>query len=116
MLIELKLLTREVGHVAKVTEKHDVDIAEIKDNMETKDTVLNLYNKIEDANSTYAKGMDAIMKQLRTHEEEFSAHKNEPANDALLREKQIKRWLIGAVGAIIGSQYIPEIISALFTK
>jgi chromosome segregation ATPase len=115
MVNQVGILTAEIKHVVEATKRHDEDIETIKDNMETKDTVLNLYKKIECSDEKHEKGMDAIMGILRQQQAEFDEHKREPEKEAYQREKSLKKWLVGAVGAIIASQYLPDILKAITT-
>jgi len=105
MVLQVTLLTEQIKHVVEATKRHEEDIESIKDNMETKDTVLKLYNKVEDSNSKHEKGMDAIMDKLRQTEKSIEDHKMEPAIEALEErkalEKSIKRWLVVLVGTIV---------------
>ncbi len=94
-------LTKEVSYVAKATDRHEEDIASIKDNMETKDTVLKLYDKIESSNDEYKKGQDLVMKMLRGQKEEFEEHKREPADQALANQRALFKWLIVGFGSIL---------------
>jgi chromosome segregation ATPase len=90
MVNQVGILTEQIKHVIESIKRHDDDISEIKDNMETKDTVLNLYKKIEDSNEKHEKGMDAIMTKLRETETSLEEHKREPEKEALAREKALK--------------------------
>ncbi|MCF8018201.1 MAG: hypothetical protein K9L62_02260 [Vallitaleaceae bacterium] len=105
MVTQVTLLTEQIKHIVEATKRHEEDIESIKDNMETKDTVLKLYNKVEDSNSKHEKGMDAIMEKLRQTEKAIEDHKMEPAIEALAErkalEKSIKNWLVVLVGTIV---------------
>lgn len=114
LVAEVKALTKEISFVAKATEKHEEDIADIKDNMETKDTVLKLYTKIEDANIEYKKGQDAVMKLLRQQETALEEHKAEPAKEALAHQKALVKWLIAGFGTIVISILTLAITMVIF--
>lgn len=116
LTVNVELVVLEIKNMSSSIKVHDEAIEDIKDNMETKDTVLKLYEKIEDSKLEHKQGMDAIMKEVRKTNEALDEHKQEPAKGALAREKSLKKWLVGAVGAIIASQYIPEILQLIFTK
>jgi len=94
-------LTKEVSYVAKATDRHEEDIASIKDNMETKDTVLKLYDRIEHSNEEHKKGQDALMNLFRTHKEEFEQHKKEPAEQAFANQKALIKWLLVGFGSVL---------------
>ena len=101
LVLEVRSLTEKMVFVAKATEKHEEDISDIKDNMETKDTVLKLYDKIEALENGYKKGQDAIMTQLRKQEEYLQEHKLEPAREALANQQALKKWLLVGFGSIV---------------
>lgn len=101
MVSQVGILTAEIKHVVEATKRHDEDIETIKDNMETKDTVLNLYKKIECSDEKHEKGMDAIMGILRTQQAEFDEHKREPEKKAYEREQAFKKWIVAGIGSII---------------
>jgi len=94
-------LTKEVSYVAKASDRHEADIASIKDNMETKDTVLKLYDKIERSNEEQKKGQDAFMNLLRKQKEEFEQHKKEPAEQAFANQKALIKWLLVGFGSVL---------------
>lgn len=101
LVVEVRGLTKEVSYVSKATNKHEDDITEIKDNMETKDTVLKLYDRIEAATEEYRKGQDGVMALLRKNEKDLKDHKDEPALQALESQNAIRRWLLTGFGGII---------------
>jgi chromosome segregation ATPase len=114
LVTEVRTLTHEIGFVGKATEKHEEDIASIKDNMETKDTVLKLYQRLEATDLKYEKGLDAIMEKLRTTEEEFENHKLEPAMEALNAQKSLKKWLIVGFGSILLTIVSTAVLAIIF--
>ncbi len=98
---EIKALTQEVNHVVKATDKHENDIADIKDNMETKDTVLKLYDQLQASNLEHKKGLDAVMAKMREQDKALEDHKLEPALEVYKAVNSLKKWLIAGIGAII---------------
>ena len=110
MVNQVGILTEQIKHVIESTKRHDDDISDIKDNMETKDTVFALYQKIENSNEEHKKGMDAIMSTLRetkdeldTHKQALEEHKREPEKEALAREKAMKKALGELAWKVIGA-------------
>ncbi len=116
LVTEVRTLTHEIGYLAKATEKHEEDISSIKDNMETKDTVLKLYQRMEAADLDQKKGLDAIMKKLRDTEEELQKHKLEPAMEALAGQKALKKWMIVGFGSILLSIISTAVMLIIFNK
>jgi uncharacterized protein YukE len=116
LVTEVRTLTQEIGFVAKATEKHEEDIASIKDNMETKDTVLKLYQRLEATDLKYEKGLDAIMANLRETEEELRKYKLEPAMEALAAQKALRKWLIVGFGSILLTVISTAVILLIFNK
>lgn len=91
---EVKVLTNAISTITKATEKHEDDIADIKDNMETKDTVLKLYDRMKETDNQYKEGLEKLQKRIDDHE-------LEPARDALKAQQAIKRYFIAGFGSII---------------
>ena len=101
LVLEVRSLTEKMVFVAKATEKHEEDISSIKDNMETKDTVLKLYERIEEYGRDYKNGLEAIMTELRKQKEDLQEHKLEPAKEALANQQALKKWLLVGFGSIL---------------
>lgn len=114
LVTSVKVLTGEISHVVKATDKHEDDIAEIKDNMETKDTVLKLYNKIEDSNAEYKRGQDVVMKSIREQKTTLEEHMNEPAKEALANQKALQKWLLVGFGSIILTVVTTAVVMIVF--
>lgn len=110
----VKTLTIEVRHITTSVAKHESDIQTIKNNMETKDTVLKLYGKIESSDGEYKKGLDAVMAKLRSQEEKLDAHTEEPARQALADQKAIKTWLFAGFGSVLVAIMTAAIMFVLF--
>ena len=116
LVLEVRTLTEKISYVAKATEKHEDDISDIKDNMETKDTVLKLYTKIEASEQEYRKGIDAIMTELRKQETDLEEHKLEPAREALASQKALQKWLLVGFGSIILTIVSTAVVFVIFGK
>jgi len=105
VVYEIRTLTKEIGHLATTTDKHENDIADIKDNMETKDTVLKLYDQLQASNLEHKKGLDAVMDKLREQDKALEDHKLEPMKETYDNIKEFKRslvkYLLGSLGVII---------------
>lgn len=113
---QVKVLAVEIGHLASTTKKHEEDIDEIRDNMETKDTVLKLYARLEKSDEEYKKGMDAIMALIRAQDDRMQIHENEPARQALEDQKSLKRWMLAGFGSIILSIISTGILFLIYNK
>jgi len=81
--------------------RHEKAIDDIQGSMETKDTVLSLYATIKDNNEQYKKGMDDIMDKLRATDKVLEDHIEQPAKEALEREKSLRKWVVVGVGTIL---------------
>lgn len=116
LVTEVRTLAEKMSYVAKATEKHESDISDIKDNMETKDTVLKLYTKIEASDNEHKKGLDGIMTQLRKQNDDLEQHKLEPAREALANQNALKKWLLIGFGSIILTIASTAIMLIIFGK
>lgn len=96
----VKVLTNEMSNIAKATEKHEDDITDIKDNMETKDTVLRLYDRMKETDIEYKKGMETLMKSITDQQTRLENHELEPAKQALAAQKAIRSYFIAGFGSI----------------
>lgn len=112
----MESIANNLTTIVKTLDRHEEKIEGIEDKMETKDTVMKLYERMDKADVKHTESVNAIMNKLRQQDDALDEHKLKPLSEAYAREKSIKKWLVGAVGAIIASQYLPDIISSLLAK
>jgi DNA repair ATPase RecN len=101
LLGNVENITNNLTAIVKTLDRHEEKIEVMADKMETKDTVMKLYQKMDAEAKRHDEGMDAIMAKLRMNDEEFNAHKQEPAQAALAERKALRKWFFLLIGTIV---------------
>ena len=99
--VSIAVLIEEMKSMSLSVLTHDKEIKLIQASMETKESVMILCSRVDANEAKTQTNMNAIMSQLRNNAEEFKTHQNEPARNALAREKAIAKWAIFGIGSII---------------
>jgi len=92
----------------RVQEKMLEEMDTMREMMANKDSLTRVHTKIEELETD----LELKVVNIKT---ELDDIKNIPARQALQEKNSFKKWLLAAVGAIIASQYLPDIIKLILS-